>query len=410
MAQFGVMIEISDIQDPKSLETWLTDWPRENGLDKAAIQAVAVSVAYRAAMRVLPVWWHWTLTKAAQKHDLTALPILRCCLISGVAAKMPTPEIRNAAAAAIADAAAAATDAAAAAHAAIADATDFWASVQIDCHLISENGDLFAAPLWGTEMSSLAPIWQDVKKQDIGAEWSFWIKWYDDVLAGRRQDWSLLEKIALIDSEIWDAGPGAVAKEIEKISAKHSRADSDDLAAANQALPSAPTTTIAVVQQAMTRNRAELPPTYEAIESLILLEIERLQTKNYRDDDDKNEAIQQVRTYITLYEAIAQMRTALPVSGPVTEKHAEKTEALWRVYAKKLRTLPREKVDEVAEGVWETGKGATQFGLIGGSAYLATQLGLPVISGVAVGALCFAPKKAGDIIKSAKDWLPKASS
>ncbi len=60
----------------------------------------------------------------------------------------------------------------------------------------------------------------------------------------------------------------------------------------------------------MERNRQALPPTFDAIEGLLLLEIERLQQKNDKDEDWSR----QMRLYLTLYEAICQLRVNLPES------------------------------------------------------------------------------------------------
>ena len=159
----------------------------------------------------------------------------------------------------------------------------------------------------------------------------------------------------------------------------------------------------------MTRNRHEIPPTFDAIESLILLEVERLQGKNYVDDTDKSECIRQIGIYITLHTAIEALREQLPTEGSVTDTQAEISERLLSLYARELAALPREKVGEVKEGIWKTSKGLCQFGLISGSTYLAMGYGLPPMAGVSVGALCFAPKKAGEIIKAAKEMVSKSS-
>jgi hypothetical protein len=50
--------------------------------------------------------------------------------------------------------------------------------------------------------------------------WSFWCDWYRGMLAGQQTDWALQRKIALIDDAIWDAGPEAIAEEIERIKAE----------------------------------------------------------------------------------------------------------------------------------------------------------------------------------------------
>ena len=82
------MVAIPDITDRESLEAWLKYQPRE-GSDW---------IASRAAARVLPVWWDAVLTKSwAHERDLTALPVLRCLMISSVAVFQPIEYIRNAA-------------------------------------------------------------------------------------------------------------------------------------------------------------------------------------------------------------------------------------------------------------------------------------------------------------------------
>lgn len=50
-----------------------------------------------------------------------------------------------------------------------------------------------------------------------GRSWEFWIKWYEDVLAGREPDWGLLTEIAFIPDDIWEQGAEAVATEIARI-------------------------------------------------------------------------------------------------------------------------------------------------------------------------------------------------
>lgn len=50
--------------------------------------------------------------------------------------------------------------------------------------------------------------------------WSFWRAWCQSFLDGEPLDWHLQRRVALIKDEIWEAGPEAVAKEIEKIRAK----------------------------------------------------------------------------------------------------------------------------------------------------------------------------------------------
>ncbi|MFT5614458.1 MAG: hypothetical protein ACI8Q6_001735, partial [Granulosicoccus sp.] len=71
------MIKIEDIVERDSLQNWLTDWPASQGLDEVTSRQIAVTIAHRAAMRVMPIWWRYTLSKQARKRDLTALVVLR---------------------------------------------------------------------------------------------------------------------------------------------------------------------------------------------------------------------------------------------------------------------------------------------------------------------------------------------
>jgi hypothetical protein len=233
------MIEIKDIKDQDSLEKWLTDWPKANGLDEDAARAVAVTIAHRVAMRVLPKWLEWYFAKSSSECDFVALMILRACLISGTAAKLPTSEIKYAAAAAASatDHATAATSPAAAAAAApaaafpataaavaLTGATAFgfpagatWELLRIDCNNISRREDVLSLPLWINVENPVEEIWREVAKNATGPEWAFWVKWYQEALEGRPQNWKMLEQIALIGPEVWEAGAEVVAERIGEI-------------------------------------------------------------------------------------------------------------------------------------------------------------------------------------------------
>lgn len=65
--------------------------------------------------------------------------------------------------------------------------------------------------------------WNSLKgqwKADI-ADWAFWIKWYEAVLAGEWKDWNLIFQIAItLKAEDWEKGPAHVAEEIAAIEEK----------------------------------------------------------------------------------------------------------------------------------------------------------------------------------------------
>ncbi|SNS89822.1 hypothetical protein [Antarctobacter heliothermus] len=104
-------MKAKDIKNRKTLEAWLKTRPRED----------AVVIAHRAMLRALPFWGAAMGEDWARKGDLTALPVLRCGLISAVASTLPTADISSATA--TATAAYAASYATAAVAASYADAT-----------------------------------------------------------------------------------------------------------------------------------------------------------------------------------------------------------------------------------------------------------------------------------------------
>ncbi|HGG64922.1 MAG TPA: hypothetical protein ENK34_10170 [Rhodobacteraceae bacterium] len=266
------MVKVSEIKDRESLEEWLLDRPEDE------TKKFAISIAHRAAMRVLPVYWEWVeRSELAKKHELTALPVLLCNFTSGIACKMPTPEIRDAADLAFsfattdtsvvsADIASAADEsdtgvgssakaAIAAAEtvyetgihvATIASAADiasdsvaevvscdstsaFWQQIRTDCAALETEDMVLAAPLWNGDENPFQTEWEAVRNSlpvatsarteetargALPVDWSFWINWYQDALEGREPDWDMLYEIALIPDEDWQKGPEHINNEV----------------------------------------------------------------------------------------------------------------------------------------------------------------------------------------------------
>ncbi|MGB7263629.1 MAG: hypothetical protein WBC68_16325, partial [Albidovulum sp.] len=74
----------------------------------------------------------------------------------------------------------------------------------------------FDKPLW--QSGDLAPEgWLSAKNwwRKRGTAWEFWIKWYEDLLAGIEPNWFVLKQIALIPDVIWEQGAEAVNARIE---------------------------------------------------------------------------------------------------------------------------------------------------------------------------------------------------
>ena len=86
---------------------------------------------------------------------------------------------------------------------------------------------LFLTSLWSSGLDSTAIVnslfFAQMKFDTYSskhAAWRFWNDWYLRFYAGEPLDWNLQRRVALIADPIWDAGPEAVAAEIERIKAE----------------------------------------------------------------------------------------------------------------------------------------------------------------------------------------------
>ncbi|MCG7630369.1 hypothetical protein MHM88_21410 [Epibacterium sp. MM17-32] len=206
---FGqAMVQVEEITDRESFAAWLEAQPEDRRYE------VAVTLATRCALRVFPIWAAAMRQDWARTGDVTPLPSLRSMLISGVAGRMPTPDIRNAAA----SAAYAAADA------------EIMSLLRQDIQGIDHGDDLLTLPLWPEEIPDrIATAWTSGRTwMQANPGYSFWIRWYEAVLAGRpltgdwQSHWQLMQDIALIAPADWDKGAERVAGVIEKLEEKHS--------------------------------------------------------------------------------------------------------------------------------------------------------------------------------------------
>lgn len=233
------------------IETWAS----------GASQEARSAFASQCAARALP-----NIDGTARPKDFTGfsfdLTLIRAMLSSAVAGTIPTADVRAATHSSARSAAYSTTSAARSAHSADLSATVSSArSANYAAHSSARfaNSALSAANSAVRSARSAAdsaysassaassatvllnysapkalfehPLWLDVTWPDAIAknwatlrdEWStdpamaFWIDWYEGLLAGRAPDWDLWHDIVLIDDEHWDAGPEAVAREIERI-------------------------------------------------------------------------------------------------------------------------------------------------------------------------------------------------
>ena len=234
-------MQVEEVVDRDTLEAYLKALPDQTRRD------TSLRVAFHAAIRVLPIAVHELLTASwAQERDLTRSVIFDAVSISGVARFYRTPEIPDAANAAIAYAnaayaanatttyaayaaayaanAAASVATACANAAAAANSAATAATAHANANATSpakiDLSDLIRAdlerdgPVWpGAAPAEIQTTWEHcvAAMRAAAVDWSFWIAWYHRVLAGR--DWhpkmmgAVLENIT---SEDWNKGPAHI--------------------------------------------------------------------------------------------------------------------------------------------------------------------------------------------------------
>ncbi|UWR47958.1 hypothetical protein [Phaeobacter inhibens] len=79
--------------------------------------------------------------------------------------------------------------------------------------------EIFNNPLWSDPPNHLRSEFPRLLEllSGVGEGSRFWQAWYQGFLDGNPLDWELQRRVALINDDVWDAGPEAVAVEIERI-------------------------------------------------------------------------------------------------------------------------------------------------------------------------------------------------
>ena len=392
-------MEIAEVQDRESLERYLEALPEDERRE------VAVRVAFRAAARVLPIAaLNFALSQAYIMRDLTAVSIFGALSIAGVAALTSTPAIATSAAdnasfTVAAAAAAASSFASADASAAYASyLADIWDFARLDL-TDGEHG-----PLWGDGAipDALVQVWADAKTamgKDPKADWSFWIAWYERVLAGRD---FLPNDMAPILNELrkadWNKGPAHINPLFDGVLAKY-RAQDIEVSGSDQVrLTSGTAQKIERTRVAMVAHRKSLPTTFDAILGFVTLEIERLQGLNYQNDDVRDEALRQIRVLTTIYETVGRLMPLVPTTDAMSLADAEKAEGLVQIYVTQIQEWPRNIAQELVDSTY-------RLALIGCVAAAAPMVGISASIAAVAGGAMFGGKKLIDSAKAAKDAL-----
>ena len=241
---------------------------------------------------------------------------------------------------------------------------------------------------------NIRPDWPVVREKllndtdsDRGADWSFWVEWYDKILRGYPQDWDMLYEIAVSQDIDWKASPREVNEAIGRIVEKHRQSEA-------QSRPAASVAQIARTKIAITENKAVLPPTLERIEFLISNEIKRLQQKNYADDIEMEESKRMISVFMQLLQAVRSLAEKVP-KVQASDQDAEEVISTLNIYKKLINDWPRDNAPEVVDSVF-------RLGLVGASTGVFVMCGMPVTVSAAVAGAAFGGKKLMDLAKSLK--------
>ena len=249
------------IRDKDDVETFI------NAQDEARRQACSFYIASRTALRVAPyAIRYFEFDQLANEWNCSSKVMWRSLLTSGIASSLRTLDLKaslNAAAKAsrefsesmfyVADNAAVLYGFTSASAVSVADNvttpavavaaalsstgnTDLLkAELEYDAKVWSARADqkngtlaIDIAPLWSNE-NPMEQYWHTLRQQlrdadtpdDRGADWSFWIKWYDDILAGNPQNWDMLHEIATTPDIDWEASSREVNDKINGIVARY---------------------------------------------------------------------------------------------------------------------------------------------------------------------------------------------
>ena len=250
-------MDVVEIIDRDSLRKWL----------KTRSYSDVAVLSLRSSMRLFPLFAQELEKGWAQKRKVSALPIFRLLILSA-GRGLSSKELKDAASGAAAgayqvyaaalDASSNSSDPARVAASAVASARsagytvaqtnglatvavndaadvangfvgtfdvvvglDFWKQIRIDAQVLLSEDDLTELPLW---FRQTVPSWfksADVKARKIWAKdpqmWTFWIRWWDGVIAGKPLAWELQEQVALIPDDDWKKGQEHIAALIRNI-------------------------------------------------------------------------------------------------------------------------------------------------------------------------------------------------
>lgn len=235
-----------------------------------------------------------------------------------------------------------------------------------------------------------------------GADWSFWVKWYDDILAGNPQNWDMLHEIATTDAIDWNASAREVNDRINEIveNFQNTKSDQDkvDTLSERQKVSPPPKVDAGYVAESLQRHAPALPPSLDAITFIIENEIKRLQEKNYRDDLEAAESKRLITVFMSILRATQEMSVHVPLDREVEEEDTKAAQSLIKVYHEQFSSWALTNAPDVVDGT-------CRMGLVAGVTGILTMCGAPVMVAAGIAGLAYGGPRLKDVGKTLKDAL-----
>lgn len=260
----------------------------------------------------------------------------------------------------------------------------------------------------------MSQIWSESVRQlsKKGDHWKPCLDWYGRVVAGEPwNEYELGESIIEMPNKLWRED---VELELPRFEAslEHAFQSNGDSKQENGLVDNGSGTgftpkaldTIAV-KSALVKNRKKLPPTLETILGYIELEIDRLQGKNFRSNEDKEETIRQINALESIYVAVSKLKVLVPKNEHIQEESTIEACSLIELIYSRIKEWPRSKPGDPEDNVADLVDNSYRVAMIGGFVYAAPMLAVSTDIALIAGAALFGGKKIVDGAKAGKDIL-----
>jgi hypothetical protein len=275
-----------------------------------------------------------------------------------------------------------------------------WDQVAADATILEQGGSLLQEPLW----TNTAPTFFATHEQkmlsawdiDPPGHWDFWYRWWCAVRDGQPFETELQFRVVKgVYDRMW-RNPHRVAERIHEI---------EEELEYRKDLPQSSSECVEIqvarTKAAMERNRRELPPAFEQVLGFIALEVDRLQKCNYLDEVHKDECVRQISVLTDIAGAVGKLEKLVPKGNEMPEGDAEQAERLSRVYLRKHAQWARSNVVEMTDSTY-------RFGLVAISTMVFNWIGVPPREAFYGGMAIFAGEKIAKQLQSARRSLSRS--